>query len=222
MTDRSSSGTVGGEVKMSIRHLKKLTQTAETQYAAAVSLEHNPATFGDAVIDISNSLNAQSAKAFQAVKRAFPSAFMDATLGDDPAGIRPLPDDLVHLAGLPGLRIQALSPGSCGAPLVTQFNDTVSFCSSTSLTSQGGVTGNGIGAPKCRTCGDDPSRALPRPSSPLYILSILPKDDDDPGDENENEDQERDDERDITEKSYGSQCQPRRSPGLGAAPARRS
>ena len=43
---------------MSIRHLKKLTQTAETQYAAAVSLEHNPATFGDAVIDISNSLNA--------------------------------------------------------------------------------------------------------------------------------------------------------------------
>ena len=101
---------------MSIRHLKKLTQTAETQYAAAVSLEHSPATFGDAVIDISNSLNAQSANAFEAVKRAFPSAFMDATLGDDPAGIRRLPDDLVHLAGLPGLGIQALSPGSCGAP----------------------------------------------------------------------------------------------------------
>ena len=83
---------------MSIRHLKKLTQTAETQYAAAVSLEHNPATFGDAVIDISNSLNAQSANAFEAVKRAFPSAFMDATLGADPAGIRQLPDNLVHLA----------------------------------------------------------------------------------------------------------------------------
>ena len=73
---------------MSIRHLKKLTQTAETNYATAVSLERNPATFGDAVIDISNSLNAQSANAFKAVKRAFPSAFMDATLGDDPAGIR--------------------------------------------------------------------------------------------------------------------------------------
>ena len=133
---------------MSIRHLKKLTQTAETQYAAAVSLEHNPATFGDAVIDISNNLNVQSANAFSAVKRAFPSAFMDATLGADPAGIRQLPDNLVHLAGLPGLQIQSLSPGSCGAPLVTgQSNDTVSFCSSTSLTSQGGVTGNGIGAP---------------------------------------------------------------------------
>ena len=78
MTDRSSSGTVGGEVKMSIRHLKKLTQTAETNYATAVSLERNPATFGDAVIDISNSLNAQSAKAFQAVKRAFPSADLHA------------------------------------------------------------------------------------------------------------------------------------------------
>ena len=51
MTDRSNAGTVGGEVKMSIRHLKKLTQTAETQYAAAVSLEHNPATFGDAERD---------------------------------------------------------------------------------------------------------------------------------------------------------------------------
>ena len=75
---------------MSIRHLKKLTQTAETNYATAVSLERNPATFGDAVIDISNSLNAQSANAFKAVERAFPSAFMDATLGDDPAGIRPL------------------------------------------------------------------------------------------------------------------------------------
>ena len=97
---------------MSIRHLKKLTQTAETNYATAVSLERNPATFGDAVIDISNSLNAQSAKAFQAVKRAFPSAFMDATLGDDPAGIRPLPDDLVHLAR--AQRGMVLEPAEAG------------------------------------------------------------------------------------------------------------
>ena len=203
MSDRSIAGTVGGKGKISSRNLKKLTETAMAQYAAAVSLERNPATFGDAVIDISNNLNVQSANAFSAVKRAFTSAFMDATLGADPAGIRQLPDNLVHLAGLPGLQIQSLSPGSCGAPLVTgQSNDTVSFCSSTSLTSQGGVTGNGIGPPKCRTCSDDPSRALPRPSTPLFILSIPPKDDDDPGDGNENEDQERDDERDITEKSY--------------------
>ena len=117
MSDRSIAGTVGGKGKISSRNLKKLTETAMAQYAAAVSLERNPATFGDAVIDISNNLNVQSANAFSAVKRAFPSAFMDATLGADPAGIRQLPDNLVHLAGLPGLQIQSLSPGSCGAPL---------------------------------------------------------------------------------------------------------
>ena len=132
MSDRSIAGTVGGKGKISSRKLKQLTETAMAQYAAAVSLERNPATFGDAVIDISNNLNVQSANAFSAVKRAFTSAFMDATLGADPAGIRQLPDNLVHLAGLPGLQIQSLSPGSCGAPLVTgQSNDTVSFCSST-------------------------------------------------------------------------------------------
>ena len=94
MSDRSIAGTVGGKGKISSRKLKQLTETAIAQYAAAVSLERNPATFGDAVIDISNNLNVQSANAFSAVKRAFPSAFMDATLGDDPAGIRRLPDDL--------------------------------------------------------------------------------------------------------------------------------
>ena len=111
MSDRSIAGTVGGKGKISSRKLKQLTETAMAQYAAAVSLERNPATFGDAVIDISNNLNVQSANAFSAVKRAFPSAFMDATLGADPAGIRQLPDNLVHLAGLPGLQIQSLSPG---------------------------------------------------------------------------------------------------------------
>ena len=99
MSDRSIAGTVGGKGKISSRKLKQLTETAIAQYAAAVSLERNPATFGDAVIDISNNLNVQSANAFSAVKRAFPSAFMDATLGADPAGIRQLPDNLVHLAG---------------------------------------------------------------------------------------------------------------------------
>ena len=63
MTDRSNAGTVGGEGKISSRKLKQLTETAMAQYAAAVLLERNPATFGDAVIDISNNLNAQSANA---------------------------------------------------------------------------------------------------------------------------------------------------------------
>ena len=100
MSDRSIAGTVGGKGKISSRKLKQLTETAIAQYAAVVSLERNPATFGDAVIDISNNLNVQSANAFSAVKRAFPSAFMDATLGADPAGIRQLPDNLVHLASV--------------------------------------------------------------------------------------------------------------------------
>ena len=51
MSDRSIAGTVGGKGKISSRNLKKLTETAMAQYAAAVSLERNPATFGDAVID---------------------------------------------------------------------------------------------------------------------------------------------------------------------------
>ena len=73
MSDRSIAGTVGGKGKISSRKLKQLTETAIAQYAAVVSLERNPATFGDAVIDISNNLNVQSANAFLAVKRAFPS-----------------------------------------------------------------------------------------------------------------------------------------------------
>ena len=76
MSDRSIAGTVGGKGKISSRNLKKLTETAMAQYAAAVSLERNPATFGDAVIDISNNLNVQSANAFSAVKRAFPAAIV--------------------------------------------------------------------------------------------------------------------------------------------------
>ena len=88
MSDRSIAGTVGGKGKISSRKLKQLTETAIAQYAAAVSLERNPATFGDAVIDISNNLNVQSANAFSAVKRAFAPTFMSVSLGADPAGIR--------------------------------------------------------------------------------------------------------------------------------------
>ena len=81
MSDRSIAGTVGGKGKISSRKLKQLTETAMAQYADAVSLERNPATFGDAVIDISNNLNVQSANAFSAVKRAFPPAFMNVPAG---------------------------------------------------------------------------------------------------------------------------------------------